>query len=474
MSTDLETRLCRTLQAKASTITEADLSLRPLDDLGVVGLVGSTASPRHRVLALACVVLVLFGLVAGAVLSRHGDTGGGMRAPFATPVDRAPGPSTARAWPLNGDEPLPGPLPATALQSPEAVAAAYLAEVFGAEWFVDDVVASGATTVVRYIRQDVPSAVSVARSADGLWYVTGASTELSSPGLPVETPGGVDVSVAPGPRTYESGSPVRLTALGADGRVLATQTSWVQPVDQGAAGAAPVVALRWAGSELAAAVRMDVLDDHDGNGATPDVVIGHWASAVAAPAAEGVPAGYDVTTAEAVFSAAGPVDDVAAAYVRARFPDYPAPGVTVEPARTRARMAFASWSAGSTTSPDATGLLVMRQSDAGWAVVTAVTAGVDLSDLHLEGGHLRGRITSDNINSLFADVLGMDGEPVVGSPRPGGYQGAASGLGTAAGPATATLDLDVEVGVEAPIVRVHLVGGTVLSVSELRMPSGEQ
>lgn len=86
-----------------------------------------------------------------------------------------------------------------------------------------------------------------------------------------------------------------------------------------------------------------MLDDHDGNPATPDVVVGHGTAAIAAPQPYGLPAGFDLTRAEPVFTGQGSADGVAEAYLRSRFPDYPAPGVTAQRARTRAGRAYVGW-----------------------------------------------------------------------------------------------------------------------------------
>lgn len=129
------------------------------------------------------------------------------------------------------------PSPSTS-PPPEAAAVAYLRDVVGhAGWPLQDVTTTGTEAVARYILQDVPAEIRLAQQPDGPWYVTGASSDLLRPGVPVLTDRGVDIGVGPGPRTYETGSPVRLTALAADGRLLASATVRVTPSPAGAAAA---------------------------------------------------------------------------------------------------------------------------------------------------------------------------------------------------------------------------------------------
>lgn len=474
MIDDLEDRVRTTLQRQAASVSAEDLPVRrPEDEPAPIAIGrGTEPSGRSRPLVLVAAATVIVGGLVGVTLTRP--------EPPVVPVDAgAPetpasagsaSDPTGRAWPLTDDEPLADPPPDDRLATPEAAARDYLQGVAALppDWPLDDVVVEEARATVLYRLQDAAAEVRLARTDNGRWYVTSAATDLVRPAIVGPTSVGLDVSLSPGPRTYESGVHVRLTALAADGRVLGTAAGRTsRPPTGDAAAAAPVVSVRWAGSELAAVVRADVLDDHDGDGATPEAVIGHWTSALAVPAPTGVPEGFDIEGADVVFTSAGNADDVAGAYLRDRFPDHPAPGIKVERARTRARRAFVGWTVEGGLPP---GTLFLRRGDEGWSVVAAVTRGVDLSGLRLEGGRIVGAVTSTDGNSLFADVLRPDGTPVPEAPRPSGQPDAAYRFGTAAGPANRRLVLDVTVGDERPVVRVNHVGGTILTISEIRMP----
>ncbi|HUR50184.1 MAG TPA: hypothetical protein VMY88_11740 [Acidimicrobiales bacterium] len=190
---------------------------------------------------------------------------------------------------------------------------------------------------------------------------------------------------------------------------------------------------------------------------------------VTSPASPAVPSGYDVATATPVFSADGMPDEVAEAYLRARFPDHPAPDIRREPARVDGERATVNWSTGDDEAHRiAKGELVLRRTANRWAVITSTTGEVDVSGLTYDGTRVRGVVRSTSDNSLFADVLDWKGDPVRGAPRPEGQPGAAYRYGTAAGPAKQSLEIDVPAPSQPAVVRVYLVGGTILSVSELR------
>ncbi|MDQ1445946.1 MAG: hypothetical protein QOI20_2410 [Acidimicrobiaceae bacterium] len=187
------------------------------------------------------------------------------------------------------------------------------------------------------------------------------------------------------------------------------------------------------------------------------------------PAGDGLPAGFDPATAVPVFSAEGDPAGVAGAYLRARFPDYPMPGVTVTPGERSADRADMAWStAGDADGPIAHGVVMLRKAGDRWAVIAATTAGVDLSGVSYDGKRVRGAVRSTNQNSLFADVLTVGGQPVRHAPHPNGQEGQYR-FGTAAGPSTGALDIDVPVRATPSVLRVQLVGGTMLSISEVRL-----
>lgn len=475
---ELESRLRETLQAKARRITAADLSSR---SLGQSDLPPRGPRLAPRLLTVAAAVAVIVGFVGVALTGQSSQ-------PVVQPhIADQPAPPAAtdrqRAWPLNGDEPL-GDVPdgaasaasdrEYALRSPQETARAYMTEVIRLpeDWPIETVEEEGDTAVAKYILQDVPSEITMARTADGFWYVTGASTDLARPGMPVPTStGGLELSIPAGPRTYESGSPLLLTVLATNGDELLSVNGRVgNPPPDGQAGQAQVWSVEWAEPELAAAVRIDVLDDHDDDPSTPEATIGHWTTGLAPPALSGLPAGFDPLTAEPVFSAAGSADAVADAYMRERFPDHPNPGIELEPARSRGRRAYADWSTVDNGERIASGVLALRETDTGgWSVVAATTSGVDLSSVETTEGRVAGRVTTDNNNSLFADVFQPGETPAAGSPHPEGQPDAAYRFGTAGGPGDGSLDIDVRVEPGSAVLRVNLVGGTILSITELSL-----
>jgi len=274
-----------------------------------------------------------------------------------------------------------------------------------------------------------------------------------------------------GPRTYDDGVSVRLTAMSASGQTL--QWGLASKILSSAARPGQGIGVNWFSNELPAAVRVDVVDDHDADSSTAEVVVGHWTVGLAPPQLAGLPQGADPTTTEPLFAAPGSADEVAQAYLQDRFPDYPAPNVMAEPASHRGRRAFVRWSTGDDGDGGngqeiATGWLALRETDGFWAVEAATTDGVDLSGLRVSDGRVHGRITTQD-HLLYADIFQPDLTPAAGSPLPEGQPGAAYRYGTAGGPGTGSLDIDVEVEPGSAIVRVNLVGGTILSISEIRL-----
>jgi hypothetical protein len=212
-------------------------------------------------------------------------------------------------------------------------------------------------------------------------------------------------------------------------------------------------------------VQVDAYSDHDGNVRTPDAKIGHWTAALGVPRAERMPSGSDLEPGQPLFVADGSPAAVATAYMKDRFPDFPAPGIKIGRVATRAHRASIEWG----SIDGIVGQLFLRQTDGRWGVMAATTDGVDLSGLRVAGDRLQGRIVSTNVNSVAADVLHRDGTPVAAAPRPEGMPGAAYRFATAGGPATGTLELDVALDGPSPILRVSLVGGTLLSISEVAL-----
>lgn len=185
-----------------------------------------------------------------------------------------------------------------------------------------------------------------------------------------------------------------------------------------------------------------------------------------------LPAGFDRATATPVFSGAGDERAVAQAYLDDRFPDR-AP--IVDGTDRGDGFAHAEWRVvedvdGSGASQAiASGDVLMREIDGGWAVVAATTDGLDLSTLSYDGERVRGSAFTASPNSLFADVLTPAGEPVRHAPRPDGFTEESSfRFGTAAGPGRGALPIDVEHRRAPAVVRITMIGGTMLSIAELR------
>lgn len=175
---------------------------------------------------------------------------------------------------------------------------------------------------------------------------------------------------------------------------------------------------------------------------------------VAAPAAEpsDLPRGFDLRTASPVFTAAGDPDTVAAAYLRSRLPR----GAEVEPAVPDGEMQLVRWTSGAELEGVfATGGVHLRYVDGEWAVVAATTDSIDLSDLSYDGERLSGVIRSSSDEMLAAEILDWRGERVRNAPEPiDGQPG--------------ELALDVEHRQAPTVLRVNLLGGTILAVAEVR------
>ncbi len=112
------------------------------------------------------------------------------------------------------------------------------------------------------------------------------------------------------------------------------------------------------------------------------------------------------------------------------------------------------------------GWLLMRRTIRGLEILAATTEGIDLSDLTIGTGNLRGVIQSNTDDFLGADVLGLDENPVTSAPNPDGFTPGSDFPWGTAGAGTPPLALDLPVA-EAVIVRVNRVGGTLLSISEV-------
>lgn len=183
----------------------------------------------------------------------------------------------------------------------------------------------------------------------------------------------------------------------------------------------------------------------------------------------GLPASFDATTAPFVFSAPGDAEAVADAYLRARFPGYPVPGVVRGPVTNDGSRAAATWTLTGESSAPYGGTILLRSDDGAWGVVAATTDGVNLADVTFDGRRVQGRITCSGVDLLAVDVSDLANEPVDGAPRPEGYPGADHRFGTAGDSDTGSLDLDLAATDAAVIVRAQLVGGTLLSIAEIAL-----
>lgn len=169
-----------------------------------------------------------------------------------------------------------------------------------------------------------------------------------------------------------------------------------------------------------------------------------------------LPEGFDVNSANPVFSGDGDAADVAAGYVRDRFPDFPSPGVSVEPPAMEGAIARARWSTGGGTEGDlASGDIFLRRVDGAWSVIAATTDDIDLSDLEYDGERLSGVVRTTSEQRVYAEVRDWRGDFVRRAPERFGGE-------------TGRLDIDVPNRLAPTTVRVLQVGGTVLSVAEVR------
>jgi hypothetical protein len=183
----------------------------------------------------------------------------------------------------------------------------------------------------------------------------------------------------------------------------------------------------------------------------------------------GLPSAFDTRRAPFVFSVPGEPDVVVGAYLRARFPDHPVPGVVTGPVASDGAQAVATWRLTGEGSAPYGGTILLRSDDGTWGVVAATTDGVDLAGLTFDGQRVQGRITYAGIDHLASDVLDLAGEPVEGAPRPDGYPGAGYRFGTAGGSDNGSLDLDVASTDQTVVVRAQYVGGTMLSIAEFAL-----
>jgi hypothetical protein len=113
--------------------------------------------------------------------------------------------------------------------------------------------------------------------------------------------------------------------------------------------------------------------------------------------------------------------------------------------------------------------VLLRRDGGSWNVVAATTDGVNLSRLAYDGQRVHGVVNGNGQGDvLSADVFDLSGKPVPAAPFPQGVPGAQYLYATAARGSATEMPIDVVVPDEPVVVRVHLVGGALLSVSEVR------
>ena len=186
-----------------------------------------------------------------------------------------------------------------------------------------------------------------------------------------------------------------------------------------------------------------------------------------------LPTGFNPETAIPVFVGEGSVEQVVADYIEARHltTDAGIAQVEEQDGYTLAQWAWGQLIDNTAIEPGLSGWLLMRPTDGGLEILAATTEGVDLSDLAISDGNLGGSVETDTAQTMGVDVLDLDGTPVESSPNPEGMPDADMVWGTAAaGDPPLTLDLAVT---EPFVVRVNLVGGALLSISEVAFGQAE-
>lgn len=191
---------------------------------------------------------------------------------------------------------------------------------------------------------------------------------------------------------------------------------------------------------------------------------------------------FDASNAVPVYAADGDAMYVAVGYLASRFPDSEALGVEIAYLEEIDGFVLARWAWGLELNPEAEqveqgrgGWLLLRPNETGFEVIASTTNSVDLSSVAYGGelGGVSGTITGPG--GLGVDVLTLEGTPVPSVPYPDGFFPKAAYLwGTAGVVDFSPLAFDVSPVSGPVIVRAHIAGGTLLSVSEfvLEPPSG--
>ncbi len=181
-----------------------------------------------------------------------------------------------------------------------------------------------------------------------------------------------------------------------------------------------------------------------------------------------LPASFDARSVPLVFERQGGPEEVLGRYLLSRLPLYDSFGVDVEFLLDLDGIEIFSWEfVGDDGSAISTGFALLRSTPGGYGVVASVTAQVETRNLTVTNGVLRGAISTTSNGAMFVDVLDRTGQPVDAAVRPDGFAPDQDVLfGTMAGPVDTAAELEVPLDQEGAFVRVNLVGGTILSVTE--------
>lgn len=187
-----------------------------------------------------------------------------------------------------------------------------------------------------------------------------------------------------------------------------------------------------------------------------------------------LPEGFEPEHAASLLTLEGNPETIAAEYLEIRIPTI---GAGVTRVEEQDGYTLVQWAWGRLLNPDdsqsergETGWLLLRPTARGHEVIAATTDGVDLSDLTVSEGAVKGTVESDSGQFIGADVLSLEGWPVESAPYPDGVFPDADFLWGTAGASKPPLALDVPVS-EPVVVRVNRVGGTLLSISEVVLGS---
>lgn len=200
------------------------------------------------------------------------------------------------------------------------------------------------------------------------------------------------------------------------------------------------------------------------------------------PSLQPLPNGFDPQSAPSFFSGEGTAEQVAMSYLRDRLHE-PATstssvGIEVGAESVTDSLATIRWSRSDraegalptrATRVLTSGLVYLRRSGSQWEVTASTTEGVSLSGVARDDERVRGTIINQTTQPpVSADVVDIGGKPVPAAPFPTGVPGAHY-LYATAGVGTGEVTIDVAVPDTPVLLRVHTVGDTLLSVSEIRL-----